>query len=108
LCIAQNNLSAVPKNGKIGSGTITFLVATSAASAAWLLLTRRSQNRRVRVSGASESGDYAPDSEGWSLGWFGYSGNSTDGCSGHDTGHGDSGGSDGGGGGDGGGNGGGD
>jgi hypothetical protein len=70
---------------------ITFLVATGAATA-WLLLMRRSQNRRVRrASGASDAGGYASDSVGWSLGWLGHFSHSTDGCSGQDGGHGDSG-----------------
>jgi hypothetical protein len=54
----------------MSSGMMTFLVATGAATA-WLLLMRRSQNRRVRrPSGASDAGGYASDSGGWSLaGW---------------------------------------
>jgi hypothetical protein len=86
------------------SAMTTFLVATGTASAVWLLLTRRVQNRRVRraspdAGGTSDSGGYSSDSDGWSLAnWFGHSAgdganHSTDSCGGGSS-SGDSGGSD--------------
>jgi hypothetical protein len=97
-CALHKSHFDCPRSGKMGNGMMTFLVATGAATA-WLLLMRRSQNRRVRrTSGGSDAGGYASDSD-----WFGHSSHSADGCSAHGSGHGDSGGGDCGGGGDGGG-----
>jgi len=59
------------------TGAITiFLIGTATASAIWLLLTWRLENRRVRRTlrdgGTSGSGGYSSDGDGWSLGnWFG-------------------------------------
>jgi hypothetical protein len=84
---------------------MTFLMATCAASATWLLLMHRAQNHRIRRrsprSDAADSGDYSAASTGF--GWQGHFDNSTNGCGGLDGGSGDSGGGDCGGGGDGGG-----
>jgi hypothetical protein len=83
------------------TGAITiFLIGTATASAIWLLLTWRLQNRRVRRTlrdgGTSGSGGYSSDGDGWSLGsWFGHSSDSWGGWGSGDG--------DGGGGGDGGG-----
>jgi hypothetical protein len=105
LCSAQKMPAGLFLRGQMSSAMTTFLVATGAASAAWLLLTRRTQNRRVtRASpdggGTSDSGGYPADGEGWSLAsWFGHSASdganqSSDSCGGWDSGNGDSGGSD--------------
>jgi hypothetical protein len=82
----------------MASAIATFLIGTATASAVWLLLTRRMQNRNVRRpspdGGTSGSGDTSSDGDGWSLGsWFGHSSSnhSSDSWSGWDSGGGDSG-----------------
>jgi hypothetical protein len=63
---------------QMASAITTFLIGTATASALWLLLTRRMQNRKVtRASpdgGTSGSDGTSSDGDGWSLGsWFGHS-----------------------------------
>jgi hypothetical protein len=96
---------------QLASAITTFLIGTATASAVWLLLTRRMQNRKVRRAspdgGTSGSGGTSSDGDAWSLGsWFGHSSStganhSTDSCGGWGSGDGggtDCGGGDGGGG----------